>query len=182
VVQSAAFRADVTNAAEAVKLAEVLTNSPIQIPVTISLSHSIAQNFHLVGADTPTNAAYAALPPFYTMRGTVGDPKNDINKVALLKLATKGVLGEVPVGGTVGNLLERFTGSGHQPAAGTTGANPPTAAPSSATTNAAAPRSGGLLNDLLKASSGTNTTLTNNPATNQSPTRNLLNDLLRPKK
>jgi hypothetical protein len=82
-VSSSAFKAD---AKGTVTIASILTNSPIQIPVTISLSHALAQKVNLVSSDTPTNAAYAALPNFYTMKGTVGNPKNDIDNVALLKL------------------------------------------------------------------------------------------------
>ena len=69
-----AFRAE---AAGAVTLAEVLTNSAIQIPVAVLLNRSAAQRIDLVPANTPSNAAYARLPDFLTMKGTLGNPKAD---------------------------------------------------------------------------------------------------------
>jgi hypothetical protein len=101
VVQSAAFLAE---ARGTVTLADVLTNSALQVPVSISLSHGIAKNFGLAGAST--NATYEKLPDFYTMKGTVGDPKNDINKVALAKVGGKALLGVgSSLGGSTGQLF-----------------------------------------------------------------------------
>jgi len=82
------------------------------------------------------------------MRGTVGNPKNDISKVALLKIAAKGITGAFSggtlTGGKTNSILQGLTEilSGSRPAATNVG--------------------------------------TNQPATNQPPLNNLLNDLLKP--
>jgi hypothetical protein len=102
VVRSAAFEAD---AQGAVTLSPVLTNSVIEIPVSVSLSRPVMQRLNLLAADTPTNALYAKLPNFLTLRGTVGNPKSDLDKVALLKTAAQGV-----TGGKAGGVLQGFQG------------------------------------------------------------------------
>ena len=58
----------------------MLTNSAIDIPVTISLSRPIAQKLNLLAADTPANVMYGKLPDFFAMKGTIGAPKEDIKK------------------------------------------------------------------------------------------------------
>jgi hypothetical protein len=85
-VRSKAFQA---LAAGDLTLAPILTNSAIQIPVKVALARSLADKIGLVSADTPTNAVYVALPDFLKMKGTVGNPKADIDKLALLTLAAK---------------------------------------------------------------------------------------------
>ena len=106
-VQSAAFQA---NATGAITLAPVLTNSALNIPVTVALSQPIAQRLNLASADT--NAAYAKLPDFLTMRGTVGMPKADINKLALVGTTVKSITGFVPAAGkTAEGLVEGLLGT-----------------------------------------------------------------------
>jgi hypothetical protein len=102
-VQSSAFEADANGT---IALAPILTNSPIQIPVSVSLSHSIAERVNLLPAIAPTNAAYVKLPDFLTMRGTVGQPKSDINKVALAGTVFRGISGVIPNTGKSGNLIQ----------------------------------------------------------------------------
>jgi hypothetical protein len=87
-VQSPAFRAE---AAGAITLSDVLTNSAVQIPVSVYLKRSIAQQLNLVPDNTPTNAVYAKLPDFFTMKGTLGGPKSDVDKLALANTALKSV-------------------------------------------------------------------------------------------
>ncbi len=86
VVQSPNFQADVDGGF--VMLASVLTNSAIQIPVSISLSRSIADRIGLVPANTPTNAVFVKVPDFLTLTGTVGVPKPKINVLALAGTVT----------------------------------------------------------------------------------------------
>jgi hypothetical protein len=163
-IQSTAFRADATGT---VTLAQVLTNSAINIPVSVSLSQSIARRINLVSADTPTNATYVKLPDFLTETGTVGEPKSQINKLALISLAAKGLSGS-GIGGTAGSIIQGL-GFG---AAGTNTAGQ--------STN----KVGSLLQGLggiLGGTTATNAATTNQPATNQ-PLNNLLNDLLNSKK
>ncbi len=131
-VQSSAFRADATGS---IILAPILTNSTMQIPVSVALSRPIATRLNLVPAGTPTNQTYVKLPDFLTMRGTVGDPKKDINKVAIAGTALRVIPGTTDAG----NLLRGLGGllPGHQ----TT--NPP------ANTNTNPPPSQSPVNDLL---------------------------------
>ena len=104
VVQSSAFRAD---AKGTVMLAEVLTNSAVNIPVSISLSQPIAQRLGVASSAAAPSAPYARLPDFVTLKGTVGKPKTDINELALLGMAARGVTGIVPsIGGKAGNIIQ----------------------------------------------------------------------------
>jgi uncharacterized protein involved in outer membrane biogenesis len=166
VVQSSAFRA---NANGAVTLAPVLTNSAIRIPVSVSLSMPLAQRFNIVPTGTPTNAPYAKLPDFLTLTGTVGNPDKQINKMALLSLAAKGI------GGTAGSAIQGLGGLlGGNSGASTNGG--------SAATN----QLGGLLQGLggiLGGNAPANTNApSNQPPANQTPANNLLNNLFGPKK
>ncbi len=138
VVQSVLFRAE---AAGTVKLAPVLTNSTLEVPVAILLTYPVAQRIGMVSAATPTNAAYVKLPDFYTMKGTLGDPKNQINALALVR-GMPG-LGE-KVGGLVGGKAGDIIGgllSAPKPAA--------TNAPGATSPNQPAPTNQPPLNNLL---------------------------------
>jgi hypothetical protein len=125
-VRSAAFEAE---AHGNIRLAPKLTNSTIEIPVAISLARPIAEKINLVPPNTPTNAAYARLPDFLTMKGTLGTPKEDINKVALAGVTLKGISSVVPAGSKAGQVLGGIGGIlGAR-------ATPSTNAPSGANTN-----------------------------------------------
>jgi hypothetical protein len=170
VIESSAFKAEATGL---ITLAHVLTNSTINIPVIVSLSQPIARKVNLVSADTPTNAAYAQLPSFLTETGTVGVPKAQVNKLALLSLAAKGLGGSLPIGGTAGSILQGLTGNSG------TNANQPSS------------KQGNVLQGLGNLLGGNQSPNTNNPppaGTNpappsqQKPLNNLLNNFLKPKK
>ncbi len=133
-VQSAALRID---ARGGLRFAPVLTNSPINIPVTIALSRKIAKKAVLLDASTPADAAYAPLPEFLTVKGTLGNPSPSIDKLALAAMGAK-TLGRAAAG-LGGNLGGKVAG-----AAGILGnflGTPPAAA-----TNAPAPKGNPLLN------------------------------------
>ncbi|MCX6928492.1 MAG: hypothetical protein NT154_35585, partial [Verrucomicrobia bacterium] len=123
VVQSPAFEADASGGT--VTLAPVLTNSVLQIPVSVFLSRPIALRMNLVPAGTPTNAVYAKLPDFLTMVGTVGAAKPKIDYLALAGTAGKSVTGAVEglggsVGGAIGGLFgTKSGGTTNQPATNT---------------------------------------------------------------
>lgn len=109
-VQSTAFKAD---ARGGIVLAQVLTNSTINIPVAVSVSRSIGTQLNLASANTAASATYVPLPQFVTMTGTIGNPKADINKTALAGLALKsvgqGILGQPQnAGSKAGNLLNNL--------------------------------------------------------------------------
>ena len=120
VVQSPAFEADASGGT--ITLAPVLTNSTLQIPVSVYLSQPIAQRMSLVPAGTPANAVYAKLPDFLTMIGTVGAAKPKIDYLALAGTAGKSVTGAVQglggsLGGALGGLLgTKSAGTTNQPA------------------------------------------------------------------
>jgi uncharacterized protein involved in outer membrane biogenesis len=109
-VQSTAFKAD---ARGGITLAQVLTNSTINIPVTVFVSLPIGKQLNLASDNTAANATYVPLPQFLTMTGTLGNPKADINKVALAGLAVKsagqGILNQPQnTGSKAGNLLNNI--------------------------------------------------------------------------
>ena len=109
-VQSAAFKAD---AQGGIALAQVLTNSTIKIPVTVFVSQSIGKQLNLTSGNAAANATYVPLPQFLTMKGTIGVPKADINKVALGGMAVQSLGGGIintSTNGTsqVGNLLNQL--------------------------------------------------------------------------
>jgi hypothetical protein len=164
-VQSPAFEADATGT---ITLDAVLTNSPIQIPVSVSLERSVAQRINMAG-NTPTNATYAKLPDFLTMKGTLGNSKADVDKVALVKAVLQGVGGKSSqAGGALQSLSGLFSGI--------------TNAPSSTSTNQPGGKAGGLLNDVNSFLGNRAPAATNAPATNQSPANRLLDGLFGPRK
>ena len=85
-VQSSAFKAD---ARGNIVLAPVLTNSTINIPIAVSVSQPIAKQLNLAAADSSDGAAYVPLPQFVTMTRTLGDPKTEIKKSALVGLTVR---------------------------------------------------------------------------------------------
>ena len=136
-VRGAAFQAQ---AAGDLTLAPILTNSTIQIPVRVALGRALAAQAGLVSASTPTNAVYVSLPDFLTMKGTLGNPKADIDKLALVALAAKaggGIAGQIggATGGKAGALLNAvggLLGGNSAPSS-----DPQTNLPSATTTNPA---------------------------------------------
>jgi len=105
-VQSPAFEAVVTGA---VHLDDVLTNSTLQLPVSVLLERSVAQRINLAG-NTPTNAAYAQLPNFLTITGTLGKNAPTINYRALLPSAGSILQGMGGKAGQAGGLLQGLGG------------------------------------------------------------------------
>lgn len=147
-LRSAAFQAQ---AAGNVTFAPILTNSVLSFPVHVALGRPYAEKIGLVTASTPTNLAYIALPEFVRMKGTLGEPKPDINKLALVALAAQTSGGLVKqVGGAGGektaNILSAvggLLGGGTQPAA--TAPSQPAAATNATPTNAPQPQPINLL-------------------------------------
>jgi hypothetical protein len=174
-VQSAAFLAE---AKGEITLAPVLTNSTLQIPITISLSRQIAQRLNLVATNTPTNAAYAKLDDFVSMKGTIGAAKPDINKLVLARIALHsfGGTGSGEAGQAQG-LLQGLGGLLGGKSSNSTNTTP--------SANQSTNRVGSLLQGLggLLAPPPAATNAPPNSATNQNqPLNNLLDGLLRPKK
>ena len=109
-MQSTAFKADGQGS---IALAQVLTNSTITIPITVSVNRSIGKQLNLASANTAANATYVPLPQFLTMKGTIAVPKADINKAALGGMVVQSLGGGIintSTNGTsqVGNLLNNL--------------------------------------------------------------------------
>ncbi len=161
-VESEAFYADVTGE---IVMDNVLTNSPLNLPVALSLRRSVAEKAHLVSNDTPADAKFARLPNFVTIKGTVGAPESDINKLAMAGLLARGVGGLVGnrVGGDIQSIGNLLTGN----------KAPSTNAPG---TDAPAGLIQGLGGLLRGGGSPTNAPAsTNAPAATNSPAQNFLN-------
>jgi hypothetical protein len=123
-MQSAAFEA---RARGTVPIAEVLNRSPLNLPVEFSLRRSLAQRASLMPADAPPDAAYVRLPDFVTVKGTLGEPKTEMNKAKLGGLLLKSGIGiaeqlGVKVGDKTGGVLQGVGNllTGDKPAAAAT--------------------------------------------------------------
>lgn len=88
--QSEAFEA---RAQGAIPIADVLNQSPLDLPVNFSLRRSLAQKSNLLPANSPTNAMYVELPKFVAVTGTLGDPKTRTDKAMLTGLLVKSGIG-----------------------------------------------------------------------------------------
>ena len=93
-----------------------MTNSTINIPVTVSLSQAIAKQLNVTSTTASANAAYVPLPQFFTLTGTIGNPQKNIDKLALAGVVVHSVTGNLlnpnpsgsnasPVGNLLNNLL-----------------------------------------------------------------------------
>ncbi|MBN8247174.1 MAG: hypothetical protein J0L84_06990, partial [Verrucomicrobia bacterium] len=82
-----------------VALADVLTNSTLQFPVTVSL---------------PKQGAWDELPTFLTVKGTLGNPRPDLDALGLARVLPRlpGTAGELGVQGVekIGGALDRVLG------------------------------------------------------------------------
>ena len=111
VMRSSVFEADVTNGT--VSLAQELTNSPINFPVSVLLNGSIAQRVpYLASTNAGTNLDYVKVPDIYVEKGTLGDPKPSINVEALGKDVLQQLIPGLGGGtnGAAGNLLQGIGG------------------------------------------------------------------------
>jgi len=114
VVRSTVFEADVNKGT--VTLAPVLTNSAINLPISIWMSAPIVQRFPVIASSSgATNAGYVKMPDFYVEKGTLGDPRPSINAMAFGKDVIQRFVPGLGGGGTngsggllqgVGNLLQ----------------------------------------------------------------------------
>lgn len=167
-VRSQAFFAESSGA---IPIADVLTNSPLNLPVTLSLRRTLAEKANLLPANTPTNAIYAQLPSFVKITGTLGEPDTEINKVVIGGLLARSIGGLAPVGEKAGTILQNLGGV----LSGQRGATTSTNAPAGTNASPAGSIVQGISNLLNQDASRTNA-----PATTNKPARpNPLQDLLR---
>jgi hypothetical protein len=206
-VQSAAFQAQATGT---VALASILTNSTIQIPVSIHLGRVLAQRLNMVPTNTPTNTIYIKLADFLTMKGTIGKPETSLSSLGLVALAAQAASGSVS--GQAGSILQSVSsalqgGSSGSTNAGAVGTNQGanllqgvrgllketggTTNTATTSTNQPGKKSGGLLQELggllTQPTSSTNAptsgTVTNQgqAGTNQAPANDLIDSLFKPR-
>jgi AsmA-like protein len=133
-VTSPAFLA---NIAGVIPMADVLTNSPLNMPVELWLIQSLAQKVTLSGGGSSGEPGYAKLPTFVTVVGTIGKPDYKQDRLALGGMVLKSGVGVaeklgVNVGGKTGDVLKGvgnlLTGQGQQTSTNTNapaGTNPP---------------------------------------------------------
>jgi hypothetical protein len=121
-VSSPAF---VARSQGAIRIADVLTNSPIQLPVQLALRRALAEKANLIPPGTPTNSAYVPLPQFLSIQGTVGAPNAKTDKLALSGM----LLNALPSGKSTGKAGDLLKGIGNilggQPSALKPGATTP---------------------------------------------------------
>jgi hypothetical protein len=85
-----------------IKIADLITDSPIEKwPMHLSLRRSLALRVGKIPRNTPPDAEYVKMPDFVNIVGTVGSPKPEINKTALVgtiseKLLDKALGDKVP--------------------------------------------------------------------------------------
>lgn len=127
---SDAFRGHVQGS---VPIADVLTNSPVNLPVTVELQRVLAEKapneLNLIPAGTPEDVQYFQLPQFVTLIGTLGDISPKIDTSPLLMKAGAGLIQKQiergKIGGDVGKVLKGVFGGGQPPAPdATTNAQP----------------------------------------------------------
>jgi uncharacterized protein involved in outer membrane biogenesis len=88
----------------AIRLAPVLTNSPIDLPVQIALREDLTRQLKLVNLAPAARSNYFALPQFVKIRGTLGSPETEIDKLRLTALLAGSVGGAI--GGTAGSAVQ----------------------------------------------------------------------------
>lgn len=87
-----------------IRLAPVLTNSPIDLPVQIALREDLTRQLRLVNLAPAARSNYFALPQFVKIRGTLGSPETEIDKLRLTASLAGSVGGAI--GGTTGTALQ----------------------------------------------------------------------------
>jgi hypothetical protein len=116
-----------------IQLAEVLTNSPMNIPIEVWLPNDFAKRF--TGSQFPPGSTYGRLTHFVDVRGTVGSPDVKVEKAKLIGSAVIGNLGTLggAIGGKAGETLKGVGGTLNTLFGGQ---KPSTNAPAGSATNA----------------------------------------------
>ncbi|MGV3775026.1 MAG: AsmA family protein [Verrucomicrobiales bacterium] len=157
-VASEAFLANVHGI---IPINEVLTNSPLNLPVELSLRRSLAAKIRMLPANTPEDAKYAPLPNFVSIKGTIGNYETDINKTAIA-FAIAEAANKIKEAAPIQNVLNALTGEGPV----LTGTNAPSG---SKDLNKAAEAIQGFRNILGGGSARTNAPATLEVSTNNPP-------------
>lgn len=118
IAHSATFLAE---SAGMIPIADVLKDSPLNQSVEISLARGLVNKLRF--SNVPTNVAYAKLPTFVHLKGTLGSPEAKTDKLVILGLGAAGIGGAL--GNKGGNILQgvgNLIGGGLQPVAPATNA------------------------------------------------------------
>lgn len=131
VVRSSLFEATVDKGT--ITLAPVLTNSAIDIPISIALNNAVIGRFPLLSETaTSTNGSYTKLPDFFSEKGTIGDPKKHISPTGFGKAVIKNLIPDlVGTNAILSNSLQSLGGFLH----GGTNTNQPATSSAPAITN-----------------------------------------------
>lgn len=91
-----------------IPIADDLMQSPLGFPVNVSLVRELAERARLVPAGTPTNAVYVPIPTIASLKGTLGAPAPEVDKVQAGLLAARGIAGLVggQAGGAIGGVAD----------------------------------------------------------------------------
>ncbi len=130
IVESEALRASVQGN---IPISDILTNSPVKLPVPVELRRSLARKLpkEIFVQETAPDSKYLQLPQFLIVKGTLGEPKPEADTKGFVKSAGVGIAKELikdNVGGDAGKLLQGLLGS-PKPAPAPTTAPPPNVAP-----------------------------------------------------
>jgi hypothetical protein len=91
-----------------IPIASDLMQSPLNLPVDVALSRSLSQKARLMPSDTPTNVAYVPIPSIASVKGTLGAPAPDVDRVKTGLLMAQGLAGLVT--GRTGDTLSGVVG------------------------------------------------------------------------
>ena len=80
-----------------IRIADVLTDSPLEkLPMHFYLRRDLAQKIKMMPKNTPPDAAYVKLPEFIQVAGSLGEPKAELNKVALAGTLLEKLADKIP--------------------------------------------------------------------------------------
>jgi hypothetical protein len=161
-LQTPAFRVGTSGK---VTLASSLMDSAVSLPVQMSFSRSLAAKLGQLPANTPTNQAFVQLPAFFSLGGTLTQPKRELKAMVLAQM---GAASAASLSGDSDGVAQQIGGALNL-LGGLTGGQ----GDENARSTNAAPSLGGLLEGVQKATGGSAA------RTNQSGLGGLLDGLLR---
>jgi hypothetical protein len=149
-VASPLFHADTGGV---IPIADIVTNSPInKFPVNLYLTRSVAAKAGMLPPNTPENTTFVQLPNLVKLKGTIGKPEIEINKLSMVGVAGQAIGGRV--GGsagqaiqTGGNILQGIFGG--QKSAPVTNAPPATTTPKTNAPTTAPNPLNGIINGIF---------------------------------
>lgn len=125
-----------------IPIADMIENSPLDLPVEFALERGLAGKSGLLPANTPTNQAFVSLPAFARVRGTLGKPETRADKMVIAGLIARSAINLPGIRGhgatnTLGKISDLLLGPA--PAAASPSATPAADGKTSETTPTEAP-------------------------------------------